>query len=142
MDAFVSLGVSVIVSDVDVAWMRDPLEYMNRVRRFEMGQGVGLSLNGERGVLRRPADSPICTQGQLPCPPPQYPEAEVLVSSDGRGTEDPTEDLQSKSSFYDVANIGIIFFRPGAAAKEFAEVRRGARGARVGGGILKGMIAW
>ncbi|KAK2076685.1 hypothetical protein QBZ16_005445 [Prototheca wickerhamii] len=80
MDAFVSLGVSVIVSDVDVAWMRDPLEYMNR-----------------------------------------YPEAEVLVSSDGRGTEDPTEDLQSKSSFYDVANIGIIFFRPGAAAKEFAE---------------------
>ena len=36
MDAFVSLGVSVIVSDVDVAWMRDPLEYMNRVRRFEM----------------------------------------------------------------------------------------------------------
>ena len=78
----------------------------------------------------------------LPRLSPQYPEAEVLVSSDGRGTEDPTEDLQSKISFYDVANIGIIFVRPGAAAKEFAEVRRGARGARVGGGILKGMIAW
>lgn len=32
LHAFVSLGVNVLISDVDVVWMRNPIEYMERVR--------------------------------------------------------------------------------------------------------------
>lgn len=52
----------------------------------------------------------------------QYPEADVLVSSDSLDNDSPTEALESARSVDGIANIGIILLRPSQNSKAFAEV--------------------
>jgi hypothetical protein len=137
--SFTKMGFDVLLSDVDTVWLRNPLPYMKQVGRDREGKGhLGMLSKGQssfglaakwgqvsevgRGKvqpyqhLHTHSNTPIYMP--LPrvfaaCPALQYPEADILTSSDHLiNTNGASEGLEKWPEAASAANIGIMLFRP------------------------------
>ena len=72
-----------------------------------------------------PCSTPIPVTDPRPAAALQYPEADILTSSDHLSNTNADQGLESWPEAASAANIGIMLFRP--SGHDFAKVRRGSR---------------
>lgn len=112
-------------ADVDTVWLRNPVPYMKQVK-LGRNYRIHTCLPAQPGVCTGTGHA-ICT-GVLPsaqeaaCTMPlQYPDADILTSSDHLSNTVTDEGLELWPQAASAANIGIMLFRPKANA--LAKVR-------------------
>lgn len=134
---FTKLGFDVLLSDVDTVWLRNPVPYMQQARRRVFWRPVpaGLSLLTccVRCPPRRPCPTPLVTRHL------QYPEADILTSSDHLINTVTDEGLERWPDAASAANIGIMLFRP--KAHELAAVSLAGRRQRCWADVLGSILA-
>jgi hypothetical protein len=96
---FTKLGFDVLLSDVDTVWLRNPVPYMQQVQ----AAGGPCLLAGMLVTWY------ICKSCCV-----QYPDADVLTSSDHLINTVTDEGLERWPDAASAANIGIMLFRPKA----------------------------